>query len=406
LGYKFFALAVFIFAFYMIFMYHVNMKTQKAYKYRFYPTDEQAEQLAHTFGCVRYTYNYFLRQRQDAWYSRQEKMDYHATSAMLTVLKKQPDHFWLKKVSAVPLQQALRHLHAAFLNFWAGRAKYPNFKKKSHRQSATYASSAFKWDGENLKLAKQKEPLDIRWSRPFNDVPSTVIVSKDSAERYFVSILVEEDIQSKKILKKEIGVDLGIKDVLVSSDGFKSGSPKYTRKYEKKLAKAQRSLSKKKKGSQNRAKAKLKVAKVHAKIADCRRDFTHQLTTKLINENQVIAVETLAVKNMIRNRCLSKSIADSNWGELLRQLEYKASWYGRELIGIDRWHPSSKRCFDCGWINDDLRLSDRIWVCEECGSNHDRDINAARNILAAGLAVSAFGENVNLASVSDISCSR
>lgn len=382
------------------------MKTKKAYKYRFYPTDEQAKQLAHTFGCVRYIYNYFLRQRQDAWYSRKEKIDYHATSAMLTVLKKQPDHSWLKDVPAVPLQQTLRHLHTAFLNFWAGRAKYPDFKKKSHRQSATYASSAFKWAGENLKLAKQEKPLDIRWSRSFKDIPSSVIVSKDPAGRYFVSILVEEDVQPKKALKKQTGVDLGIKDVLVASDGFKSGSPKYTRKYEKKLAKVQRSLFKKKKGSKNRIKARFKVAKTYAKIADCRRDFTHQLTTKLINENQVIAVETLAVKNMIKNRCLSKSIADSNWGELLRQLEYKASWYGRELIGVDRWYPSSKRCFNCGWINNNLKLSDRRWVCEECESEHDRDINAARNILAAGQAVSALGENVNLASVSDISCSR
>lgn len=381
------------------------MKIKKAYKYRFYPTDEQATQFAHTFGCVRYTYNYFLRQRQDAWFLRQEKIDYNTTSVMLSALKKQPDHSWLKDVSSVPLQQALRHLNKAFLNFWAGRAKYPNFKKKSHRQSATYAKSAFKWDGENLMLAKQKKPLDIRWSRFFNDDPSTVVVSKDPAGRYFVSILVEEEVNPKKMVKKKIGVDLGIKDVLVASDGFKSGSPKYTRKYEKKLIKAQRSLSKKKKDSKNRIKARFKVAKVHAKIADCRRDFTHQLTTKLINENQVIAVETLAVKNMIRNHCLSKSIADSNWGELLRQLEYKASWHGRELIGIDRWYPSSKRCFECGWINDGLRLSDRTWACGKCGSNHDRDINAARNILAAGLAVSAFGENVSEMSLAGISCS-
>lgn len=379
------------------------MKIKKAYKYRFYPTNEQAEQLAHTFGCARYVYNVFLRRRQDAWYLRQEKISYNAMSAMLSALKKQPDHSWLKNVSSVPLQQSLRHLNKAFLNFWAGRAKYPNFKKKFYKQSATYASSAFKWDGENLKLAKQNEPLDIRWSRSFKDAPSTVVVSKDPAGRYFVSILVEENVQPAKALKKQIGVDLGIKDVLVASDGFRSGAPKFTREYEKKLAKAQRSLSKKKKGSENRVKARLKVAKTHAKIADCRRDFTHQLTAKLINENQVIATETLAVKNMIGNRRLSKSIADSNWGELLRQLEYKASWHGRELIGVDRWYPSSKRCFDCGWINDDLRLSDRTWACEKCGSNHDRDINAAYNILAAGLAVSAFGENVREMSLEGIS---
>lgn len=379
---------------------------KKAYKYRFYPTKEQIEQLNHTFGCVRYVYNYFLRQRQDAWYLRQEKMDYHTTSALLTVLKKQSDHSWLKDVSSVALQQSLRHLHSAFLNFWAGQTKYPKFKKKNYKQSVTYGKEAFKWDGKILKLAKQKEILDIRWSRSFQDKPSSVTVSKDVCERYFVSILVEENILPKKILTKQIGIDLGIKDVLVTSDGFKSGAPKYTRKYEVQLAKAQRSFSKKKKGSQNQIKARLRVAKIYAKITDCRRDFTHQLTTKLINENQVLVVETLSVKNMIKNRCLSKSIADSNWGEILRQLEYKAGWYGRTLIGIDRWYPSSKRCFNCGWLNNNLRLSDRKWNCIECGSEHDRDINAARNILAAGRAVSALGENVNLMSVSDISYSR
>lgn len=381
------------------------MQVKKAYKYRFYPTPEQKENFAQTFGCVRFTYNRMLYIRQEAYYRNKEKVNYHDTSFMLTTMKHNPEYSWLNDVSAVPLQQSLRHLHTAFLNFWAGRAKYPKFKKKDSKQSATYAGPAFRWEGKTLKLAKQKEPLNIRWSRFFTGKPSTVTVSKDRADRYFVSFRVEEDVQPKKAVKKEIGIDLGIKDVVVTSDGFKSGAPKYTRKYEKKLALAQRRLAKKKNGSKNRAKAKLKVARIHAKIADCRLDFTHQLTTKLINENQVIATETLAVKNMIKNRCLAKSIADSNWGELLRQLEYKTTWYAKQLIGIDRWFPSSKRCFNCGWINENLQLSDRTWECGNCGTEHDRDVNASCNILAAGRAVSALGENVREISNLGVSCS-
>jgi len=375
------------------------MKVKRAYKYRFYPDSEQRQNLAQTFGCVRFTYNYMLNLRTEAFYKHGEKVNYHDTSFLLANMKKNSSAPWLNDVSSVPLQQGLRHLHTAFLNFWSKRSGYPKFKRKYDKQSATYAANAFKWDGNNLKLAKQKEPLNIRWSRQFTGKPSTVTVSKDRVGRYFVSILVEEDIQPLPPVKNQVGVDLGIKDVIVTSDGFKSGSPAYTRKYEKKLAKAQRNLAKKKKCSKNREKARLKVARIHAKIADSRRDFTHKLTTKLVRENNIICIETLAVKNMVKNRCLAKSISDSGWGELTRQLEYKSDWYGRKLIAIDRWFPSSKRCFDCGHINDNLQLSDRNWACAECGVEHDRDINASRNILAAGLAVvSAFGEDVRLES--------
>lgn len=379
------------------------MEIKRAYKYRFYPTPEQEQNLAQTFGSARYVYNYMLNLRTDAFYKHGDKVNYHDTSFLLTNMKKNGSTPWLNEVSCVPVQQALRNLHAAFLNFWAGRSKYPKFKKRSNTQAAEYTTSAFKWDGTTLKLAKQKQPLDIRWSRKFTGKPSTVIVSKDASNRYFVSILVTEDILPLPLNESQVGVDLGIKDVVVTSDGFKSGAPKYFRKYEAKLAKTQRVLAKKKKGSKNRAKAKLKVAKIHAKITDCRKDFIHKLSTKIVRENGVIAIETLAIKNMVRNKCLSKSIHDSGWGEFTHQLEYKAKWYGRKLVGIDRWFPSSKRCFDCGYINNSLKLSDRTWTCKSCSTVHDRDINAGRNIKAAGLAVLAHGDSVNLLSSIGIS---
>jgi putative transposase len=374
------------------------MKVKRAYRYRFYPTLEQEVNLAQTFGCTRYVYNEMLHLRTDAFYKHGEKVNYHDTSFLLTRMKHNGSAPWLNEVSSVPLQQGLRHLHTAFLNFWAGRTKYPKFKRKYDKQSAEYTASAFRYKDGTLKLAKQKDPLDIRWSRSFTGKPSTVTVSKDKAGRYFVSILVEEYIQPLPPNKNQVGVDMGIKDVVVTSDGFKSGAPKYTRKYEKKLARAQRNLARKKKGSRNRAKARVKAARIHAKIADSRRDFNHKLTTKLIRENGTICIETLAVKNMMRNRNLAKTIADSSMGEIRRMLEYKAEWYGRELIGIDRWFPSTKRCFECGHINSDLKLSDREWTCPKCSAKLDRDINASRNILAAGQAVSAFGDSVSLVS--------
>jgi putative transposase len=218
----------------------------------------------------------------------------------------------------------------------------------------------------------------------------------DCSERYFVSFAIEEPVYTLPKLNNTVGIDVGIKDVCVTSDGFRSGSPQYTRKYEKKLAKRQRQLSRCVKGSKNRAKAKVKVAKVHAKISDSRNDFNNKLTTKLISENQAIAVESLNVKGMQKNRNLAKSIDDSSWGDFFRKLKYKAEWYGRELLEVDRWFPSSKRCNCCRHINNGLKLSDRLWECPSCKTKHDRDINAAKNILTVGLAGLAFGESGRL----------
>ena len=373
------------------------MDIKRAYKFRFNPTPEQEVILAQTFGCARFAYNHMLRLRTDAWFQRQERIGYHETSAALTALKKGPEFVWLNEVSSVPVQQALRHLQTAFGNFFAKRAKYPTFKRKDGPQSAEYTTSAFKWDGKVLKLAKMNTPLDVRFSRtiPRAAKVTTVTVSKDAAGRYFVSMLCDDTVQPKAEVEGKVGIDLGLTHFAILSTGEKIAAPNTFRKHEAKLAKLQRRLAKKQKGSANRKKARLKVAKLHAKIADSRKDFLHKLSTRLINENQVIAIETLAVSNMQKNHSLVKSIADASWSEFVRQLEYKALWYGRELVGIDRWYPSSKRCSDCGHTVKKMPLSVREWICPECGAIHDRDINAARNVLAAGLAVSALGESVN-----------
>lgn len=372
------------------------MEQKKAYKYRCYPSDEQQRILARTFGCVRYVYNWALRQRTDVYYQRGERWYYAQMSSALTLLKKQEDHAWLNEVSSVPTQQTLRHLDKAFLNFFEGRADYPTFKKKRGVQSAEYTTSAFRWNGTTLLLAKMQEPLQIVWSRPLPEgcKPSTVTISKDCAGRYFISMLVEEDIKPLPVTSKMVGLDLGLKSMVITSDGHTYGNPKFFAKDEKKLAKAQRRHAKKRKGSKNREKARHKVARLHARINDRRRDYQHKLSTQIIRENQVVCIENLQVKNMVKNHRLAKAISDVGWSEFTRQLEYKARWYGRTLVKIDKFYPSSKRCHACGHMLDSLSLDIRSWVCPECGIAHDRDINAAKNVLSAGLAVRACGETV------------
>ena len=373
------------------------MDIKRAYRFRFYPTPTQREILARTFGCTRFVYNHMLRLRSDAWMNEHKSVGYHTTSAMLTQLKKEPDHLWLNDVSSVPLQQSLRHLQTAFNNFFAKRSLYPAFKSKWDKQSAEYTTSAFKWDGKTLTLAKMSEPLAVVWSRtlPKAAKVTTVTVSKDAAGRYFVSLLCDDAVCAKRRVSAQVGVDLGLAHFAVLSTGEKVEAPKVFRRYEARLVVLQRRAAKKQKGSANRAKARLKVAKLHARIADTRANFLHQLSSRIVRENQVIAVESLAVCNMKKNRSLAKSISDAGWGEFLRQLEYKAAWYGRTLVGIDRWYPSSKRCHDCGHTVSEIPLRVREWVCPECGAIHDRDVNAARNILTAGLAGLACGETVS-----------
>jgi putative transposase len=370
---------------------------KRAHKYRLYPTPEQAVELARTFGCVRKVYNLALEARTMAWYTRQERIGYVQSSALLTEWKRSSDLAFLGEVSCVPLQQALRHLQGAFAAFWDKRAAYPKFKsRKKSRASAEYTRSAFRYRDGQLTLAKMTEPLDIRWSRPLPEgaEPSTVTVSRDSAGRWFVSLLCECPVEQLPHCDATVGIDAGITSLLTLSTGEKITNPRHERADRARLALAQRRLSRKAKGSANRAKARVRVARVHTRIADRRRDFLHKVTTRLVRENQTVVIEDLNVAGMLRNHSLARAISGAAWGELRAMLEYKCDWYGRELVVIDRWYPSSKTCSACGHGAAALPLNVREWHCPSCGTRHDRDINAARNILAAGLAVSACGGGV------------
>jgi putative transposase len=369
---------------------------QKAFKYRFYPSPEQEALLRRTMGCTRLVYNRALAARTEAWYTDQQRVGYKETSAMLTQWKKEDELQFLNEVSCVPLQQGLRHLQKAFSGFFGGRTQYPNFKKKRNGGSAEFTKSAFKFKDGQLYLAKSTEPLPIRWSRelPEGAEPSTVTVKLSPAGRWSVSLLVDVEMEPLPQIKSEVGIDLGVTSLVALSTGEKVVNPKGFNAKRAKLRRVQKALSRKQKGANNRYKARLKVAKVHAEISDARQDFLHKLTTRLVRENQTIAVEDLAVKNMVKNRKLALAISDASWGELVRQLEYKCDWYGRSFVKIDRWFPSSKRCGKCGHIVEKLPLNLREWDCPKCDTQHDRDVNAAKNILAAGLAVKVCGANV------------
>lgn len=389
---------------------------KRAYKFRFYPTPEQESLLRRTIGCCRLVYNKTLAARTEAWTGERRNVTYVQTSAMLTAWKKTQEFSFLGEVSCVPLQQSLRHLQAAFSNFFKQTGDYPVPKKKRNGGSAEFTRSAFTWnaDRQELTLAKMRDPLPIRWSRtiPRKAQPSTVTVSLDPSGRWHVSILVEETISTLPANDAKVGIDLGVDEYALLSNGETIHNPRHMRKDMRCLAKAQRELARKKKGSNNQRKARLKVARIQARIADRRRDFLHKLSTRLIRENQTIVIEDLAVANMTR-RCkpkpdsdhpgqylpngqsaksgLNRSIMGAGWGEFRRMLEYKAEWYGRELIIIDRFYPSTQLCSHCGaqtGPKGQAELNIRAWTCPDCGTHHNRDLNAAENILAAGLAVS------------------
>lgn len=370
---------------------------KRAYKYRFYPTDEQAQVLARTFGATRYVYNRALAERSRAYTQEQKKVTYAESARWVAQWRGSDTTPWLADVASVPLQQAVRQLQTAYVNFWAKRAAYPTFKKRNKsRASATYTTFGFSYRDGNVTLAKMSEPLAIRWSRPLPDgaQPSTVTVSKDSAGRYHISILVEETLTPLPATNTDVGIDVGITSLLTLSTGEKISNPKHEQKDRTALARAQRALAKKTKGSNNRRKAQLKLARIHARIADRRRDHLHKLSTRLIRENQTVMIEDLAVRNMVKNHNLARAISDASWSQFRSMLEYKAEWYGRDIIAIDRFYPSSKTCSTCGHLLASLPLGVREWTCPACTTKHDRDINAACTILAVGRTVSACGDGI------------
>ncbi len=370
-----------------------------AYKCRAYPDPEQAGVLNRTFGCVRVVWNRTLAWRHARYHGEQARTNFTQANAYLTAMKATEELEWLNEVSSVPLQQAVRHQQAAFGSFFAGRARYPRYKSRNGRQSAEYTRSGFRYRDGRLYLAKMSAPLEFTWSWPDTGPaaidPATVTVSRDPCGRWYVSFAVDvPGLRQLPATGAVVGVDLGIKDFAVTSDGEKIPNPRRLARRERNLARYQRRVARCQRGSANRGKARAKVARAHRKVRASRADFLHRASARLVRDHDVIVIEDLNVSGMVRNRSLAKAISDCGWGEFRRQLEYKCDRAGRHLIVIDRWYPSSKTCSSCGHLLASLSLSTRTWQCPSCGTRHDRDINAAKNILAAGLAVTACGGDV------------
>ena len=356
------------------------MKIKRAYKFRFYPDSEEATMLSRTFGCRRFIFNWGLERRQKS-YAEGNPSNYNKDAAALSLLKKDPEKQWLKEVSSVALQQALKDLDKAYEAFFAKRAKFPQFKRKEGKQSFRLMQNGFTYSLGRLQLAKMSRPLKVVWSRPFKGEPSQVTVSRDTAGHYFVSLLVEEEAKPLPPSSRGEAIDLGLSTFATfSSDRPAVAPPRFL----KTLLDRVRRLSRKKKGSKNRAKARARLARLHARIADCRNDFLHKLSTTLVRENQALYVESLKVANLMKNSRLARAIGDAAWGEFLRQLEYKCAWYGRYIWQAPPMFPSSKRCSACGFKLKTLPLSVREWTCPECGTIHDRDKNAALNLEMEG----------------------
>jgi putative transposase len=370
-----------------------------AYRCRAYPDQAQQQVLARTFGCIRVVWNRTLAARHDRWHLERTGTSYAETDQALTAMKKNPGLAFLSDVSSVPLQQTLRHQHKAFQAFFHKRARYPRFKPRRGRQAAHYTRSAFCMRGGELRLAKTTGPLRFVWSWPDVDVttldPAIVIISREPDGRWYAVFTLDTD-PSKPLEETgcAVGVDLGVTDFAVTSDGERIANPRHLERRARNLARYQRRLARCRKGSANRAKAAAKVARAHRKVRCARQDFLHRASTGLVRSADTIMIEDLNVAGLVRNRRLARAISDCGWGEFRRQLTYKCKRYGRRLVLIDRWYPSSKTCSACGHLLAELSLGTRYWTCPSCGTRHDRDINAAKNILAAGLAVSACGAGI------------
>ena len=364
--------------------------------FRCYPTPEQEQHLVRTFGCVRYVWNWALRARTDAFRAG-ERMGYPATDKALTLLKQQPETVWLNEVSSVCLQQALRDLQAAFSNFFDKRTAYPSFKRKEARQSANYTERGFSFDPERriLKLAKIGT-IKVKWSRKAIPHPSSIRLIRTATGKYFVSLVVETQPAPLPETGESVGIDFGVARLATLSNGERIANPKHGAKWQRRLAFYQKRLARATKGSKRRMKAKRHVARIHEKIANSRSDTLHKLSTDLVTRFDVICVEDLNLRGMVKNHSLARSLHDASIGTAIRMIEWKAERYGKKVVKIDRWFPSSKTCSGCGHVVEKLPLSVREWTCPECGTIHDRDANAAANILAVGQTVSAHGSGIRL----------
>src|ERR1035437_8385159 len=360
----------------------------KSYKYRLCPTEKQKEHFVQSMGCVRYIFNKGLEVKIKHYEKTGKTLSYFDLTKGFLLEEKEKNE-WLKAPNAQSLQSGLRNLDNAFNRYFKKTSKFPSFKRKNGKQSIQYSQCVSVYFNKNkIKIPKAGE-VSIVFDREFIGKIKTCTVSKTPTNKFYISILVENDLElpAKSEIKSEtsIGIDLGIKTFATISNGEKIDNPKYLRKFLDRLKILQRRASKKSKGSKNKKKANLKVAKLHEKISNQRNDFLHKLSSKLISENQTIILEDLNIAGMLKNQKLALTISDVSWGEFIRMLSYKAEWYGNNIIKIGRFDPSSKMCSCCGEINQNLKLSDRFWKCIGCNAEHDRDVNAAINIKKFGL---------------------
>jgi len=362
------------------------MIVTKTFKYRCYPTKNQRVLLAKHFGSKRFVYNYFLNERKSLYLKNKETLNYYDNAKSLTALKQDEQYEWLNEINSQTLQAALRDLDTAYNKFFRKQSRFPHFKAKHSKQSFRVPQFV-KYENEELKIPKFKQPIKVHEDRPLTGKILFATLSKKPSGKYFVSITVETEHIPYISTNKQVGVDLGIKDLAICSDGTKYSNIKTTNNHKNKLTYEQRQLSKKAKGSNSRWRQRVRVARIHERIFNIRHNHLHQVSSSIVRENQTICMESLAVVNMMKNHCLAKAIADVSWGELIRQIKYKSEWNERAFIQIDRFFPSSKTCNKCKFIKDGLTLKDRKWICPSCGSELDRDINAAKNILEQGLRI-------------------
>jgi putative transposase len=364
----------------------------KAYKFRLLPTEEQSVLLSKHFGCVRFVYNHFLKEKQDHYLLNKKTLNFNNCCKSLTELKNKQDYVWLKEVNSQAIQASLHNLENAYQAFFSKRSKFPKFKsKKSNYDSFHVPQSVKLLKNNKVQIPKFKEGIIFIKHRDIKGKICSATVSRTPTGKYYISILTEQE-PTKHLPKtgKNIGIDLGIKDFAITSEVQRYTNPKFLYKFQKQLKIAQQHLSRKVKGSKQRELARKKVARIHEKITNSRNDMQHKVSMSLIKKYDMIALEDLNVKGMVQNHKLAKAISDSSWYSFVTKIEYKAQWYGKTVIKIDRFFPSSKTCSDCGYINQSLTLDVRNWTCI-CGSKHDRDVNASKNILKRALVIQSSG---------------
>ncbi len=360
----------------------------KSYKVRIYPNKEQKVLLDKHFGCVRFVYNHFLNLRNVEYKENKINLNYVVTANKLTEMKNLENFNFLNEVNSQSLQWSLKHLDNSFRNFFRGQTKFPNFKKKSNNQSFKVpVNSTFKLDNKKIVIPKFREGIFFRGKLELDNLIkfNSATISRTPSGKYYASLQGEFNYSPKEQNENKVGIDLGLKEFLITDKGLKINNPKFLKIQLKKLKYEQRQLSKKNKGSNNKQKQRILVSLIYEKITNKRIDFLHKLSQKIVNENQVICLEDLSVKNMLKNHKLAQSISDVSWSKFVDMLKYKSDWNDRQLVQIDKFYPSSKSCSICHYINDSLTLKDREWACPSCNEHHDRDINAAKNILTQGI---------------------